>query len=117
MKCKIAYNGKVVPANTIRAYGGQPRQSPFTLIVTSDEGELSDSCHRCFTPTKEPLVPTKQKPGWTRELIWILCITDKCHAPAQNQTTTPQFSSLCPSHYTHCAIPASKTVHTNTKFI
>jgi len=96
---------------------GKPRQSPFTFIFTSDEGKWSASCHSCFTPEKEPLVPTKQKPGWTQELIWILCVTEKSRAPAQNKTTIPHFSSPYPSHYTHCATPASKTVHKNRKFL
>jgi len=36
-------------------------------------GEWSASQPGCFTPGKEPLVPTGQGAGWVPELVWTQC--------------------------------------------
>jgi len=51
----------------MKAYWGSGGTAPLIVTSALDGGELSASRPGCFTPWKEPLLPTGLEAGWAPE--------------------------------------------------
>jgi hypothetical protein len=66
------------------------RYSSTLLTSALDGSDWTASHPGCLLPGKEPLAHTTEEPGWAPEQVWMLWSTEKCLAPARNQTLAIQ---------------------------
>jgi hypothetical protein len=82
---------KAVPLHTMDTHGGRGVQLLLILnLSTRWWWVVSITPQPCFTPGKEPLVPTGQEAGWVPEPVWMQRLEEKSSASVRDRTPVVQ---------------------------